>query len=307
MKKRNRFAEALALYTLRLFAATAGRAPTRLGCAAGAAVGALAHAFAPIRRQVVRQNLEIAFGQSHTEPERRRIERAAYRHLGMLGVECLDLWKRGRAWLEPQICEERIAPETEALIRAGEPFLAATGHFGNWEMLGAYYASRFPLTALAKPLHNARLDAELTALRQRYGLELLSSVEKDVAARILQAIRAGRRICFLADQDARRSGLFVPFFGRPASTSMGPAIFAVRHKLPIVPGFLLRLGPGRHRMIVGAPLYPPADTSFREAVEQLTVGHVRALEDMIRQAPSQYFWFHRRWKTQPRSKDRSAV
>lgn len=303
MTRPTKRSDRLVVPLLRSASFTLGYLPTGVAVNLGAAAGATAHLALPIRRRVVRQNLERAFGNSHTLEELRRIEAATYRHLGMLGAECLGLWRHGPEWLDRQIVETAGVENAQPLLDEKKPFLVLTGHFGNWEMLGAYFGSRFNLSVLAKPLHNAALDRELSALRSRYGLEILTSTEKTVARNILRAVRGGRTVCFLADQDARRAGIFVPFFGRPASTFAGPALMSIRLKMPLVPAFLLRLGPGRHRVVVRPPLYPPEGLRIDEAVARLTADHVKALEDVIRLAPSQYFWFHRRWKTAPRKED----
>lgn len=292
-------ADRLGLGVVRAMRMTVGSLPTGLSTNFGALLGALAHGVLPLRRGVVRSNLAIAFGATHTRDERRRIERAAYRNLGMLGAEWLGLWQRNPAWIEKRIQEVEGQEHVDALEKTSTRFVVITGHFGNWEMLGAFYGLRRNLSVVAKPLHNRLLNEELLATRRRYGMEILSTDSPGIAAEITQAVRNGRIVCFLGDQDARRSGIFSPFFGRPASTFSGPAMFAIRLGIPILPSFLLRLGPGRHRVIIRPPIEPPRGLPLREAIARMTHEHVRALEDMIRQVPSQYFWFHRRWKTQP--------
>ncbi len=279
---------------------TIGSLPIGLSTNLGAAAGAAIHGVLPVRRKVVRRNLELAFGDTHSPEERHRLERMTYRHLGMLGAECLRLWHSHPDWLASQIVEIEGREVMERLESSGAPFLVVTGHFGNWEMLGAYFGERFRLSVVAKPLHNAALEAELSAKRQRYGMEILSTGSDQIGRDILRAVRRGRTVCFLADQDARKAGIFVPFFGRSASTFTGPALMALRLRIPLVPVFLLRLGPGRHRVVIREPLNPPEGLPTEQAVDDLTQAHVKTLEDMIRLAPSQYFWFHRRWKTQPK-------
>jgi KDO2-lipid IV(A) lauroyltransferase len=289
----------LGLAMVRALRLTIGTLPPGGAVNLGAALGAMAHGVFPLRRGVVRSNLAIAFGASHTVDERRRIESAAYRGLGMMAAEWLGLWRNGLAWLEKQIQEIEGEHHIEALEKAGSRFLVLTGHFGNWEMLGAFYGFRRNLSVVAKPLHNRLLDQELSGVRRRYGMEILSTDSPAIASEIIQAVRGGRIVCFLGDQDARRTGVFAPFFGRPASTFSGPAMFAIRLGIPILPSFLLRLGPGRHRVIIRPPIEPPRELPLREAIVRMTGEHVRVLEDVVRLAPSQYFWFHRRWKTQP--------
>lgn len=115
----------------------------------------------------------------------------------------------------------------------------------------------------------------------------------------LRSLRAGRIVAFVADQDARGSGVFVPFFGRPASTHRGPALLALRAGSPLFLGYGIRLAPGRflgHLERVEVDRGGEIDV----AVDRLTAAFTAKLEEAIRRAPDQYFWHHRRWKTRPR-------
>jgi KDO2-lipid IV(A) lauroyltransferase len=102
----------------------------------------------------------------------------------------------------------------------------------------------------------------------------------------------------LADQDARRAGVFVPFFGRPASTPAGPAAISLRSGAPIVMGFPRRLPDGRHILDIQPPFGVDGGDS-PEAVLDLTARHTACLESWVRMHPAQWFWLHRRWKTAP--------
>ena len=104
----------------------------------------------------------------------------------------------------------------------------------------------------------------------------------------------------MGDQDARRAGVFVPFFGRPASTHRGPAIFSLRFGAPAFACVARRL-PGedvRYR-VSGAAVDVPRTGDLDADVVALTAALARRLEEEVRVAPEQYFWFHRRWKSRP--------
>jgi KDO2-lipid IV(A) lauroyltransferase len=104
----------------------------------------------------------------------------------------------------------------------------------------------------------------------------------------------------LLDQNAARSeGVFVPFFGRLASTSRSVALLALRTGAPVVPIFARREPGGRHRIIVRPPIDVP-ETSDREvAVAALTGRCTAVIEAAIREAPEQWLWLHNRWRTRP--------
>jgi KDO2-lipid IV(A) lauroyltransferase len=101
----------------------------------------------------------------------------------------------------------------------------------------------------------------------------------------------------LLDQNSSRAeGVFVPFFGVPASTSKGLAVISLRTGAPVVPVFIRRIGGGRHRVEFDAPVPRPDDGD----VLSYTAAFNRAIESGIRRAPEQWFWMHERWRTRPR-------
>jgi KDO2-lipid IV(A) lauroyltransferase len=93
--------------------------------------------------------------------------------------------------------------------------------------------------------------------------------------------------------------VFVPFFGRLASTSRSLAVLAVRTGVPIVPIFARREAAGRHRVIIWPPLTPPTTNDREKATVELTARCTATIEAAIRQAPEQWLWMHGRWRTRP--------
>jgi Kdo2-lipid IVA lauroyltransferase/acyltransferase len=116
--------------------------------------------------------------------------------------------------------------------------------------------------------------------------------------RVYETLRAGGWVCMLADQDARGAGVFVPFFGRPASTPAGPARIALKAGAPIVMGFVTRRADGRLALDLEPALERPA-ADDPDPVRTLTARHTAQLERRVRMRPEQWFWLHRRWKTRP--------
>jgi KDO2-lipid IV(A) lauroyltransferase len=104
----------------------------------------------------------------------------------------------------------------------------------------------------------------------------------------------------LADQDAGQRGLFVDFFGRPASTHKAIALLAIEHKAPVAVGVACRVGPGfRYEIRCAEVIQPEEFEGTSDDARLLTQRYTTALETLIRQDPSQYLWLHRRWKHQP--------
>jgi KDO2-lipid IV(A) lauroyltransferase len=139
------------------------------------------------------------------------------------------------------------------------------------------------------------LDELAARFRRRSGAELI--IKRQAVREVLQALRRGRMVGILLDQNATRAeGVFVPFFGVPASTSKGLAVLALRTSAPVVPVFLRREPGGRHCLEASPALEPPADGD----VAAYTATFNQVIEAAIRRAPEQWLWMHARWRTRPR-------
>jgi len=203
-----------------------------------------------------------------------------------------------RTWPE-HIEFGNLEPILERLIR-GEPLLLITGHCGNWEILGyALSVIGFPMVALARPLDNPLINRWLLDIRERRGLRVLT---KWGATPELQAIlHNGGRIGFIADQNAGDGGMFVPFFGRLASAYKSIGLLAMRFDIPIVAGLAQRLdGKLRYKLSCTDLIMPEEWKTQPDPLFYMTARVSRALELMVREAPDQYLWIHRRWKSRPR-------
>lgn len=252
------------------------------------------------RRRVVLENLRIAFGADPTA-RRGRVAEASCEALARVLAETLVA---DRLLGTPGQVQRRLRfhGTWDALredVARGRGGLVVTGHLGNWE-LGAFGVRHHgaDLRVMARPLDSPVLDALITP--RRGGAERVIPKVGGLKA-VLRTLRAGGWVALLADQNAGRHGLFVPFFGLPASTFPTPAALAVRLDVPLYLGVCLRR-PGREaRFDVHLErLAPPqTDGPRAERVRLLLAALNRALEAWIRRAPEQYNWAHRRWKTRP--------
>ncbi|HSM09859.1 MAG TPA: lysophospholipid acyltransferase family protein [Gemmatimonadota bacterium] len=260
----------------------------------GARLGVLAYR-SGARRDIVRAQIDAGFAERGAGWVERQAA-ACYRHFGREAFVIARL-ARDVDTLPRRVETDAAAERWIGRMVAGEGVVVVTGHLGNWELAGAYLAQRgVPLSAVVKRQRNARFDAWLAATRRGLGME---SVYMD-DARILPALLArGRTVVLIADQDARSRGLPVTFLGRPASTFRGPARLALRTGAPLVFASLVR-DDGVYRMtaeVVRDRADARAGASASAAELEFTRRWVAALEARVREAPEQYFWFHRRWKS----------
>lgn len=272
--------------------------PRRVTVAFADWAGWLLYAVFRARRKVVHENLMRAFGQEKTAKEIKQIELRSYQNAVLTFCEFVQPRCAGKNALSLFTAQHGMEHATAFRERGG---VFVTAHIGNWELLGhAFSAMGYKMDAILKPLHNPLIDRDVARRRSAAGFGLIPTTGSLKA--IVSSIRSGRHPVFLADQDARRSGIFVNFFGHPASTAVGPAYFAVRMKVPIACGFCVRNNDKERSLslIVLPPLEPEENAPEEEAIERLTQKHVKLLEDVVRAYPESYFWFHRRWKTKPK-------
>jgi len=151
---------------------------------------------------------------------------------------------------------------------------------------------------VGKGMSNRGFQADLFAARERLGMRVIEM--GDAPKEVLRSLGQGRVVALLGDQNAHGGGLFLPFFGRPASTFRGPALFAARTGAPVWVAFALSdRGPKQHYTVTfeHLPFVPTGDAEEDAATLMGVYG--RRLEDAVRAAPEQYFWQHRRWKRRP--------
>ena len=183
-------------------------------------------------------------------------------------------------------------------MAGGRGLIFVTGHHGSWELGGAYIAARgVPFYAVARGMANPLFDRYVTSTRERIGMRIMH--DSEAVRRAPRVMREGAAVAFLSDQGVKGlASTFVPFFGRPAKTPRGPAVFALRLKAPIVFAVAVRQPSGRFRLKLQR--VEVADTGDREADVDTTVArYTMALETEVRLTPEQYFWHHRRWRRQP--------
>jgi KDO2-lipid IV(A) lauroyltransferase len=253
-------------------------------------------------REVARDNLQHAFPGRYTDAELDGLIHRVYEHFAMMILEtALMPRKLGPIGLRDLACDEESWARFDAVCKSGKPIVLVTGHFGNWE-LAAPLVARLGKRAhlVARPMDNPYLDEMMREFRERNGHKLLS---KNGDAKLMWDVLAdGGTVCTLADQDAGQNGLFVNFFGRPASTHRGIAMMAVKNgAIVVVGGLRNRGGILKYTAYATDVIYPHEYDGSRKSVLDVTQRLTSAIERHVRLDPHQYFWLHRRWKHQPKT------
>jgi KDO2-lipid IV(A) lauroyltransferase len=247
-----------------------------------------------IRRKVMLEQLGKAFPEK-TGEELQRLGAACYRNLGRIAVEMVSLQNAEQEELSRYLKVKGQHHVDEAL-EGGKGLVAVTFHIGNWELGGAYIAKLgYPINAVVQRIHNPFIDRMVSDMRHKVGMKTIS--RKMALKGSIRALRANEIVVLLADQDAHESGVFVPFFLRPASTPRGPAVISIHCDAPAVMVFPIRLDDGGYE-IVFEPVVFERQGDPEGDIERFTRAYTSRLEEYVRSYPEQWLWQHRRWKTQ---------
>ncbi len=251
-------------------------------------------------RLVAHENLRHAFGDLD-ERARDRLVRASYLHLMTMVVEMT----RVPRVLHPHNADRYVQlsdsdlEHFQRLKASGRKCLVVTGHFGNWEILNFIAGlSGFRGGIVARRLDNPYLDHFLARFRRQTGQVLLDKSAD--YQRILKFLDRGISLGMVGDQDAGPRGLFVEFFGRPASTFKSIALLSLEYQAAIVVTAAARVGqPMRYRVYLEDVILPEQYTGDADPARAITQRYTNALQRMVLRHPEQYFWLHGRWKNQP--------
>ena len=240
--------------------------------------------------QTIKERLEL------DDKQARRIIFSMCQKLGKTFFEVLYIPNLNKDNIQQFVRIEHPEYLQQALAE-GRGVVGLAAHISNWEWLGAAIALQgFPVTSMFKRQPNEQHTRILTEYRQMTGIETFLSGTNDIIA-AARALKKGKVLGFVADQDAGPEGIFVPFLGKMASTPAGPAFFAKKFKAPIVPMFIVRCPEGGHKIVL-KPAFHYQDTGNQEAdMLAITTKIAQVTEDIIRQYPDNWLWFQKRWNT----------
>ncbi|MDD5309275.1 MAG: lysophospholipid acyltransferase family protein [Deltaproteobacteria bacterium] len=289
---RRRLKNWLIYHAIRMALFAVGLVPRRMTLAVGAGLGRLAHGLARGERARARRHLALALDLPESAARVRALCRGVFVRLGQSAVEVCRVCRDPRLAPKVRIPDRSRAALDEALA-GGRGVVFVTGHLGNWEIMAHHLASLgYPISTVAKESYDPRFTSLMDRFRGRSGVGVLYRGRPGNAVGMVRALREGSVLGLFIDQDTRVPGAFVPFFGRMAFTPVGAAVLALRTGAAVVVGSTRRLGNGSHLVEIEG-LRIPADP------EAATASLTAVLERRIRRHPTQWVWFHERWKTRP--------
>jgi Kdo2-lipid IVA lauroyltransferase/acyltransferase len=308
-KIRNRWLDYTAYLAVRLLVCVVQGVPLRYAFGLGELLAKLLYRLDARHRKVAAENLRFAFPEK-SEPEIDQLVRDCFEHFSTLLIEIILLPRKFHisTWGRHGDLVEGV--EMMRHMLADRPMLIVTAHYGNWELAGfALGALGFRTYAIARVLDNPYLEKYLSRFRQATGQTIIA--KKDDFQRLEAAMKMGGKVATLADQDAGERGVFVNFFGRPASAHKAVALMAIEFQAVMLVIGVKRRTQTRDQIgpydLMCEDVIDPREYEGRpDAVKAITQRYHDGLARLIRKAPEQYFWLHRRWKTQPMVKKNPA-
>ncbi len=247
-------------------------------------------------------HITMAYGDSLSSKQIKQMAHRSLESTTMFAVEtiCMPRLLTPFSWSR-YIQTENVDEGMEAMI-SGKGAIMVTGHYGSFELSGHIAGCLgLDIVAIMRPLDNVYLNRMLVQSRRHRGMEV---VDKKGAALVAEdMLREGKLLAFIGDQDAGKKGVFVDFFGTPASTYKSIGLLAMTTDSPIIVSYARRCG-NNARYVVGMNrvIHPHEWKAQDDPLRWITQTYTRAIEDFVRVEPSQYLWIHRRWKHKPRKR-----
>jgi KDO2-lipid IV(A) lauroyltransferase len=264
--------------------------PLSIARGMGATLATLGAPF--FRRDLRRARAQL--GAAYPEWSAREIDdtvRSVCRHIGVTFMEFL--WLRN---VDAKVLARTTTYEgMEHVTQRTSGIIAISGHCGNWEWTAHAIAAIAPLTTMQRQRNEEDINRLITKLRGESNVSVIDRGAASAGREMIRALRGGRVLGFLIDQNIRAESVKVPFFGRPALTPIGPAKLAIRAGVPVVCIFDERTRDGKHIIRI----HPPIVTSKDDDPIALTARITAVIEEEIRRRPQQWVWFHDRWRERP--------
>lgn len=252
-------------------------------------------------REKTIRHLTLAFGDEKSPKEILSLAKKVFLHFATIAVDAVRI---------PVIIKKGINNlVTSSNMELGEKYrdsargpIVLTGHFGNWELMGAWLAQNgYKLWVVGTSAYDARLDKLITDTRNSAGY--INIARGKGTREIINVLRKGFPLGILIDQDTKVDGVYVDFFGRKAHTAVGPVVLAQKFNIPIVPFFLhLKKDYTYHVECLDEIQLVNTGNAEKDLIAN-TQKCSNAYEEIIRQHPEQWVWMHERWKKQPKNND----
>lgn len=297
--RRTKFTQIIQYLSLRYLETILSVFRLKVALQIGKIVGQLVYLIDTRHRKVAYDNIYRAIGKEFTDYKIKSIVKNVYKHIGMGIVELIFTQRFTRGNTIREYVKLEKFHIIDNILSKKNGVIVVIAHLGNWELAGlAVPNAGYPLTSVARPIENPYVDRYLNKFRSSMGQEILPKYNalKDMVS----ALKKNNILVILADQNVRKGGVFVDFFGIKASTTKSPALLSLKYNIPIVPVNIYREEKTLlHKVVITEPIYPQVVDGCDDKIERLTALYTSRLEQFIKEHIDQWMWLHRRWKTRP--------
>jgi lauroyl/myristoyl acyltransferase len=243
-------------------------------------------------RRIGLANLDVVFGDQKTAAEKKRILKASFVTMTRTLIDTFWFAHHSAQRLEKYV---EMDPNSQVFFQ-DKAQICLTAHFGNWEIMGQMSGHKgLPVSSIATPIKNKTVNKYFIRAREATGQKIIP--KQGALRKLLTVLRQGGKTAFLTDQNTseKNGGIWVDFFGLPATVTAAPAMLASRTGAEILMEFSLPL-PGGHYRFYSAKTFAPPENTEKESLRRMTEAITRTTEDEIRKHPECWLWMYKRWK-----------
>jgi len=257
-------------------------------------LGAFAYHAVPKIKRVALENLDLAFGGTLDKKQKKRLAQGCAKSVGITAAE----FARATS-LRKDVVEQLVTFEGLENLDFTRGLILIGAHLGNWEwMAPAIQAIGGRVVVVVQGVSDPRLDRFIDQVRSATGVRTIP--KHGCGPELLRLLREGWVAGILADQSPRDSAVPVEFFGRACWGTIGPAMLAARTKAPVHPAVMTRDEKGNYTLAFRPPIEMVNTDDILSDLQENSQRCQNAIEQLVRQHPEQWLWFHRRWKERPR-------
>lgn len=282
-------------YIMKLISKVFCLLPWSVGRAFGNVLGRIALFFVPEwRMQMAAANVQECLHVS--QEEARKIAVQSVVKFGRMVIEVLRFPLLTSDTIQNVVKTDGLEYLEEAYAK-GKGALMCTGHFGNWELLGADVALHgFPMLSIARKQNNSAMDRFINEYRELVGQKVAYNTGREGVLAMGRYLKEKHLLGILFDQDTNDTGVKINLFGKEVITPSGPAVFSRTFGCPILPIFMHYDPDGSCRAKIYPPIYSEKTKDKDRDLYQTTEKLMTILEQEIRSNPPMWFWVHDRWK-----------
>ncbi|MFC1809512.1 lysophospholipid acyltransferase family protein [Candidatus Omnitrophota bacterium] len=259
-------------------------------------VGTIGYYVLPKKRKIALDNLRIAFGKEKTDKERKCIARASMQNLVFVFLEFIHFAKHKEILNKYVFFDEEERSRIEKIASENKGYILMTAHIGSWELLIlAAKLLGFRMSIVTRAVKNKYLYDYITYLRSSSGVKIID--KPDAVKTAIRIAQDKGTIGTMIDQRVGESGVVVDFFGQPATVTRFPALMHLKYDFTLYPIFAIRKSSGRYHIVLKDEISAPKHIQDKEArIEYMVKAYTKAVEDVVREYPEQWLWYHRRWR-----------